>query len=294
MTLPFGRIITAMITPFKEDGEINYDKAAELADFLSENGSDAIVLGGTTGESPTLSDDEKLNLFSRIKKTIGGKIKIIAGTGSNSTEHSIFLTKEAEKCGVDGIMLVVPYYNKPSQEGLYRHFAAIAESTELPVMLYNIPGRSAVNMTAETTLRLAQIPNIRAVKEASGNLEQIAAICSGAPEGFAVYSGDDSMTLPIMSIGGSGVVSVASHIAGREIKQMVLEFQSGNYREALRIHHRLLPLFKVLFITSNPSPVKGALKLLGNDAGPLRLPLVELTADEQATVRKVLQNLNYL
>lgn len=294
MTLPFGRIITAMITPFKEDGEINYEKAAELADFLSENGSDAIVLAGTTGESPTLSDDEKLNLFSRIKKTIGGKIKIIAGTGSNSTEHSIFLTKEAEKCGVDGIMLVVPYYNKPSQEGLYRHFAAIAESTELPVMLYNIPGRSAVNMTAETTLRLAQIPNIRAVKEASGNLEQIAAICSGAPEGFAVYSGDDSMTLPIMSIGGSGVVSVASHIAGREIKQMVLEFQSGNYREALRIHHRLLPLFKVLFITSNPSPVKGALKLLGNDAGPLRLPLVELTADEQATVRKVLQNLNYL
>ena len=191
-------------------------------------------------------------------------------------------------------MLVVPYYNKPSQEGLYRHFAAIAESTELPVMLYNIPGRSAVNMTAETTLRLAQIPNIRAVKEASGNLEQIAAICSGAPEGFAVYSGDDSMTLPIMSIGGSGVVSVASHIAGREIKQMVLEFQSGNYREALRIHHRLLPLFKVLFITSNPSPVKGALKLLGNDTGPLRLPLVELTEDEQAAVRKVLQNLNYL
>ena len=190
-------------------------------------------------------------------------------------------------------MLVVPYYNKPSQEGLYRHFAAIAESTELPVMLYNIPGRSAVNMTAETTLRLAQIPNIRAVKEASGNLEQIAAICSGAPEGFAVYSGDDSMTLPIMSIGGSGLYP-ASHIAGREIKQMVLEFQSGNYREALRIHHRLLPLFKVLFITSNPSPVKGALKLLGNDAGPLRLPLVELTADEQATVRKVLQNLNYL
>ncbi len=294
MTLPFGRIITAMITPFKEDGEINYEKAAELADFLSENGSDAIVLAGTTGESPTLSDDEKLNLFSRIKKTIGGKIKIIAGTGSNSTEHSIFLTKEAEKCGVDGIMLVVPYYNKPSQEGLYRHFAAIAESTELPVMLYNIPGRSAVNMTAETTLRLAQIPNIRAVKEASGNLEQIAAICSGAPEGFAVYSGDDSMTLPIMSIGGSGVVSVASHIAGREIKQMVLEFQSGNYREALRIHHRLLPLFKVLFITSNPSPVKGALKLLGNDTGPLRLPLVELTEDEQAAVRKVLQNLNYL
>ncbi|HHU29544.1 MAG TPA: 4-hydroxy-tetrahydrodipicolinate synthase [Firmicutes bacterium] len=292
--MPFGRIITAMITPFKEDGEINYEKAAELADFLSENGSDAIVLAGTTGESPTLSDDEKLNLFSRIKKTIGGKIKIIAGTGSNSTEHSIFLTKEAEKCGVDGIMLVVPYYNKPSQEGLYRHFAAIAESTELPVMLYNIPGRSAVNMTAETTLRLAQIPNIRAVKEASGNLEQIAAICSGAPEGFAVYSGDDSMTLPIMSIGGSGVVSVASHIAGREIKQMVLEFQSGNYREALRIHHRLLPLFKVLFITSNPSPVKGALKLLGNDTGPLRLPLVELTEDEQAAVRKVLQNLNYL
>jgi 4-hydroxy-tetrahydrodipicolinate synthase len=283
-----------MITPFKEDGEINYEKAAELADFLSENGSDAIVLAGTTGESPTLSDDEKLNLFSRIKKTIGGTIKIIAGPGSNSTEHSIFLTKEAEKCGVDGIMLVVPYYNKPSQEGLYRHFAAIAESTELPVMLYNIPGRSAVNMTAETTLRLAQIPNIRAVKEASGNLEQIAAICSGAPEGFAVYSGDDSMTLPIMSIGGSGVVSVASHIAGREIKQMVLEFQSGNYREALRIHHRLLPLFKVLFITSNPSPVKGALKLLGNDTGPLRLPLVELTEDEQAAVRKVLQNLNYL
>ena len=284
-----------MVTPFTADGEVAYDKACELALRLVENGSDALVVAGTTGESPALSEAEKIRLFTAISKAVQGKAKVIAGTGSNATEASVALTKKAEKYGVVAVMVVVPYYNKPSQEGLYRHFARIAQATELPVILYNVPGRTAVNLAAETTLRLAgKIKNIVAIKEASGNLEQIAKICALAPEGFYVYSGDDSLTLPIVAVGGCGVVSVASHIAGKAIKEMLAAYFDGQVKKAAALHQRLLPLFKVLFITSNPAPVKCALKLQGFAAGPLRLPLVDLTEEEEAAVRKVMQELGHL
>jgi len=291
---PFGEMITAMATPFFENGEINYKKAAELAVFLVDNGTDAIVVGGTTGESPTLAEEEKKELFSAIVVAVKGKAKVLAGTGSNNTIQAIRLTKIAENCGVDGIMLVVPYYNKPPQEGLFRHFSAIAAQTALPVMVYNVPGRTVVNMTAETTLRLAQISNIVAVKEASGDLEQIARIRAGAPGDFAVYSGDDSMTLPVLAVGGIGVVSVVSHIAGREIKQMITAFKNGETEAALKTHLKLLPLVKAMFITTSPTPLKGAMNMLGHNLGSVRLPLVELTENQNKEIANVLTELGYL
>lgn len=294
MAEPFGEMITAMATPFYANGEINYKKATELATFLVDNGTETIVVGGTTGESPTLAEEEKRELFSAVAIAVKGKAKVLAGTGSNNTVQAIRLTKIAEKCGVDGIMLVVPYYNKPPQEGLFRHFSAIAAQTILPVMVYNVPGRTVVNMTAETTLRLAQIPNIVAVKEASGDLEQIARIRAGAPKDFAVYSGDDNITLPVLAVGGVGVVSIASHIAGREIKQMITAFKKGKTEEALKAHLRLLPLFKALFIATSPTPLKGAMNMLGHNLGPVRLPLVELTENQHSEIANVLTGLGYL
>lgn len=294
MIAPFGEMITAMATPFYENGEINYEKAAELATFLVNDGTDGIIVCGTTGESPTLAEEEKIELFSVVTNVVKGKAKVLAGTGSNNTVQAIRLTKIAENCGVDGIMLVVPYYNKPPQEGLYRHFSAVAAKTALPVMLYNVPGRTVVNMTAETTLRLAQISNIVAVKEASGDLEQIARISAGAPDNFAVYSGDDSMTLPVLAVGGIGVVSVASHIAGREIKQMITAFKNGDTEIAMRLHLKLLPLFKAMFITTSPTPLKGAMNMLGHNLGPMRLPLVGLTEDQHKEIADVLTGLGYL
>jgi 4-hydroxy-tetrahydrodipicolinate synthase len=291
---PFGEMITAMATPFFENGEINYEKAAELAAFLVDNGTDGIVVCGTTGESPTLAEEEKKELFSVTVAAVKGKAKILAGTGSNNTIQTIRLTKIAENCGVDGIMLVVPYYNKPPQEGLFRHFSAIAAQTALPVMLYNVPGRTVVNMTAETTLRLAQVSNIVAVKEASGDLEQIARIRAGAPDNFAVYSGDDSMTLPVLAVGGIGVVSVVSHIAGREIKQMISAFKNGDTETAVKTHLKLLPLVKAMFITTSPTPLKGAMNMLGHNLGPVRLPLVELTENQHEEIADVLTGLGYL
>ncbi|MBS3887326.1 MAG: 4-hydroxy-tetrahydrodipicolinate synthase [Dethiobacter sp.] len=294
MIAPFGEMITAMATPFFENGEINYEKAAELAAFLVDNGTDGIVVCGTTGESPTLAEEEKKELFSVTVAAVKGKAKILAGTGSNNTIQTIRLTKIAENCGVDGIMLVVPYYNKPPQEGLFRHFSAIAAQTALPVMLYNVPGRTVVNMTAETTLRLAQVSNIVAVKEASGDLEQIARIRAGAPDNFAVYSGDDSMTLPVLAVGGIGVVSVVSHIAGREIKQMISAFKNGDTETAVKTHLKLLPLVKAMFITTSPTPLKGAMNMLGHNLGPVRLPLVELTENQHEEIADVLTGLGYL
>jgi 4-hydroxy-tetrahydrodipicolinate synthase len=294
LTAPFGELVTAMVTPFYDNGEINYSKAAELAAYLAENGSEGIVVAGTTGESPTLTDQEKLRLFRTVVDAVGGKVKVLAGTGSNDTRHSAALTEEAEKCGVDGIMLVAPYYNKPSQEGLYRHFSAIAARTDLPVMLYNVPGRTVVNMTAETTLRLAALPNVAAVKEASGDLEQIARIRAGSPPDFTIYSGDDAMTLPVLSVGGKGVVSVAAHLAGNEMRQMLRHYRLGDTMAAQQIHLRLLPLFKVIFITSNPVPVKTAMNLKGYGLGPVRLPLVEMTERELQEMTGVLTNLGYL
>lgn len=288
----FGSLITAMVTPFDENLEVDYNQVAELAKHLSNTGSDGLVLSGTTGESPTLSADEKINICKTALEAVQGKVKIIAGTGGNSTRETIELSKEAEKAGVDGIMLVVPYYNKPPQEGLYRHFKSVAEAVSLPIMLYNVPGRTAVNLTAETTLKLAEIENIIAIKEASGDLEQITYICAGAPEGFSVYCGDDSLTLPVLSVGGIGVVSITSHLVGPEIKRMIESFLTGKTEEAAKIHQRLLPLFNGLFVMANPIPVKAALNLTGRKVGKPRLPLCRLTEKLTVELKELLHAYN--
>jgi len=287
----FGRVLTAMATPFDESGAVRWEQVTALAKRLIEGGSDGIVVAGTTGESPTLSDEEKIRLFRTVKDAVAGRAVVVAGTGTYDTRHSIHLSKEAERIGCDGLLLVNPYYNRPSQDGLYAHFRAIAESTHLPCMLYNIPGRTGVNCAPETIARLADVPNIVAVKEASGSLDQVSDIRRRTKEDFLIYSGDDSLTLPILAVGGTGIVSVASHLAGREIQQMVRAFEQGEVREALRLHLRLLPLFKVLFITTNPVPLKSAMNMSGFNVGKPRLPLVEATAKEKEQIQTVLEEL---
>lgn len=289
------RVITAMVTPFAPDMSVDYRKARELARMLVENGSDGLVVSGTTGESPTLTLDEKLKLFQVVLEEVGEEAAVIAGTGGNDTRTSVELTREAEKLGVDGAMLVTPYYNKPPQAGLYQHFSQVASATSLPIMIYNVPGRTSVNLTADTMAQLANdYSNIVAVKEASGNLEQVAEIRSKAPQNLIIYSGDDNMTIPIMSVGGDGVVSVASHVAGCDIKQMVTAFVDGDVDLAAEMHRRLLPLFKVIFITTNPIPVKAALELSGFDAGGLRPPLVGATDAERKQIGKVMESLGLI
>ncbi|MGD9890782.1 MAG: 4-hydroxy-tetrahydrodipicolinate synthase [Dehalococcoidia bacterium] len=270
-----GRVLTAMATPFDRNGEVDLRQATNLARALLDSGSDGLVICGTTGESPTLSDKEKWSLFATVKKALGGRGAVIAGTGSYNTAESIRLTREAEEIGVDGILLVVPYYNKPSQEGLFRHFEAIARSSRLPVILYNVPSRTATNMTAETAIRLSRIPNIAGTKEASADLAQIARIIENTRDDFLVWSGNDEDTLPILSIGGYGVVSVASHLVGTQIQEMVQAQLGGNSDRAAQIHRRLLPLVKSLFLVGNPAPLKYALNHIGFDVGSPRLPLVE-------------------
>ena len=290
----FGRILTAMVTPMKENGEVNYEEAGKLARHLVETGSEGVVVSGTTGESPVLSVEEKCQLFKVVRETVTNKAAVIAGTGSYNTADSIELTKQAEKIGCDGIMLVTPYYNKPSQEGLYRHFKAVASQTGLPVILYNVPGRTALNMLPETVARLAAIENIIAVKEASGSLDQVAEIKRMTPGDFLVYSGDDSMTLPILSVGGYGVISVASHLAGKMIQEMVTSFVTGKVKTARELHLKLFPLYKVLFITTNPVPVKAAVEFIGIKAGAPRLPLVRATEQEVNAIKQVMGELGLL
>ncbi len=287
----FGRVITAMVTPMDRSLAVDYGRAAALARHLVGAGSDALVVCGTTGESPTLSDDEKVRLFRTVREAVGSRAKVIAGTGTNNTAHSIHMTREAERAGCDGILLVNPYYNKPSQEGLYQHFKTIAESTRLPVMLYNIQGRTSVNCEPVTVARLAAIPNIVAIKEASGSLDQMSQIRKLTPSEFLLYSGDDSLTLPLLAVGGTGVVSVASHLAGREIREMIDAFFAGNVGRATALHLRLWSLFKVLFITTNPVPVKAALAVAGFDVGGVRLPLVDATPKEREQIAAVLREL---
>ncbi|MEH7301602.1 4-hydroxy-tetrahydrodipicolinate synthase [Neobacillus drentensis] len=284
----FGQILTAMVTPFDQQGEIDYIATKELINYLITNGSDGLVITGTTGESPTLTTEEKVDLFKFVVDVVDSRVPVIAGTGSNNTRASISLTKQAEDAGVDGIMLVAPYYNKPSQEGLYQHFKAIAESTSLPVMLYNIPGRSVINMTVETIVRLSKITNIVAVKEASGNLDAMSDIISQTPSDFTLYSGDDGLTLPVLAIGGTGVVSVASHIIGNEMQTMINNFKNGDLKEAAAAHRNLLPIIKALFAAPSPTPVKAALKMIGVPVGGVRLPLVPLTDGEQQTLQNSL------
>jgi 4-hydroxy-tetrahydrodipicolinate synthase len=282
-----GRLITAMVTPFNEREEVDYRQARILAQALFESGSEGVVVSGTTGESPTLTKEEKLRLFAEVKSAVGRGV--VAGTGSYDTRESMELTKEAEKAGADAILLVVPYYNKPTQEGLFQHFKAIAGSTNLPCILYNVPGRTVTNLSAETVSRLSQIDNIVGVKEASGNLEQISKIISDTKKDFLVYSGNDGDTLPILALGGYGVISVASHLVGNQIRTMMEKFLNGNSEEAAQIHRSLLPLFNALFVVANPIPIKYALNYVGFPVGKPRLPLLEPDEKTKALIGTTLK-----
>jgi 4-hydroxy-tetrahydrodipicolinate synthase len=278
MTVEVGRLLTAMVTPLKADGSVDYGNAEKLAAMLVSDGSDGVVVSGTTGESPTLSDAEKIELVKAVKQAIPGK-SVVAGTGSNDTHHSVELSELAMKAGADALLAVVPYYNKPPQEGMYQHFKAISEVG--PTIMYNIQGRTAVNMTVATTLRCAELPGIIGVKEASGDLDQIGLVCADKPQDFNVWSGDDSWTLPVLAVGGYGVICVVSHIAGRAMARLVDAYRKGDIDVARDIHHGLLPVIKTLMTTaSNPVPIKSVLNAMGFPAGPFRLPLVPLT-DEQ-------------
>src|SRR5690625_3204478 len=285
----FGQLITAMVTPFNAEGEIDYEATSKLIDHLIANGTDSLVVAGTTGESPTLSTEEKLSLFQHVVKEVDGRIPVIAGTGSNDTKSSISLTKEAESLGVDGIMVVAPYYNRPSQEGLYEHFKVIAEATTLPVMVYNIPGRTAVNIDVDTIVRLSEIDNIFSVKEASADLDAMTEIISRTDDDFVLYSGDDSLTLPVLAIGGQGTVSVSSHVVGNDMKAMINAFHSGDIQEASKLHQKLLPTFKAMFSAPSPTPLKAVLNLIGVPVGDVRLPLVPLTEEQLAQLKKDIQ-----
>ena len=283
-----GRLITAMATPFDSAGQVDYPQARRLANALLDSGSDGVIVSGTTGESPTLTNAEKLRLYAEVKDAVGPRGAVVAGTGNYSTAESIELSREAERVGVDGLLLVVPYYNKPPQEGLYQHFKAIAGSVALPCMLYNVTSRTSLNMTHETTLRLSQVDNIIGVKEAGSDLDQITRIIDGAPDGFRVWSGNDNETFYIMAAGGYGVVSVAAHLVGRQIKQMMGLLLEGEVERAAAEHRRLLELFKALFIVSNPIPVKHALNHIGFAMGQPRLPLIPADAKAAAQIEETL------
>jgi len=289
-----GRLITAMATPFDKNGAVDFKRTEELVEHLIKNGSDGIVVHGTTGESPTLTHEEEYELYKTVKKAVNGRASVIAGTGSNSTETTIKSTKRAQEIGCDAALLVVPYYNKPSQEGLYRHFKAVADNSTIPLILYNIPGRTGINMAPETIAKLSQIKNFIGVKDAAGDVNQTSTIRMLCKDDFIIWSGDDSLTLPMMSVGGYGVISVASHIVGKDIKAMIEAFASGNTKKAQELHIKLMPIFKVLFITSNPSPLKYALSLMGIDCGVPRLPLVEPTEKEKELISKTMKELKII
>jgi 4-hydroxy-tetrahydrodipicolinate synthase len=286
-TIDFGCLITAMITPFDLEGKVDFSAVERLTDHLIVNGSDSLVVCGTTGESPTLSWDEEYELFQVVQKTASGRAKVIAGTGSNSTSEAIAATQKAAKLGLDGSLQVTPYYNKPPQEGLYQHFAAIAKSVpDLPIILYNVPSRTGCRLESATVERLAlttNTPNIVAIKEATGDLDLASQIRSQTPSEFTIYSGDDSLTLPLLAIGGKGVISVASHLVGRQMQAMIKAFGAGNTELATKIHLQLFPLFKSLFHTTNPIPLKTALKMLNLDTGILRSPLDVRLPDRRTT-----------
>ena len=271
----FGRLLTAMITPFDAKGEVAYGQARKLAEGLIDSGSDGLVIGGTTGEAPSMSNDEKVRLFGEVKEEVGDRATVIAGTTDNYHRGSVELSKEAERVGVDGLLLTVPAYNKPPQEGLYHHFKAIAEATSLPGLLYNVPSRTSLNMTAETTLRLAEVDNIVGIKEASSDADQITQIIDAAPPGFRVWSGNDNETFSIMCVGGHGIVSVAGNIIGNQIKAMMGMILEGDLELAAKEHRRMLPIFKALFWVTNPVPIKYAVNRAGFDAGKPRLPMYE-------------------
>ena len=291
----FGRVLTAMITPFGSDGEVNYEIVEALAVYLADHGSDTLVVCGTTGESPALSWAEEYELFQVVKGAVGDRAKVMAGTGSNSTHEAIEATIQAAELGLDGTLQVVPYYNKPPQEGLYQHFATIAQACPAcPLMLYNVPSRTGCNLQPETVARLAKIPNIVAIKEASGDLDQASQINVLTPSNFSVYSGDDSLTLPLLAVGAKGVVSVASHLVGDKLQLMVKSFEEGHIQIAIQTHLKLFPLFKSLFLDTNPIPIKAALTLLGWQVGSPRPPLSDLSVQKLEELEGTLQDLQLL
>lgn len=285
----FGIVITAMVTPFDNDMRIDFDLAQELADYLINNGSDGLVVAGTTGESPTLSSEEKLELFKAVKDAVGNRASVIGGTGSNSTAASIELTKKAEKTGIDAVMAVVPYYNRPPQSGLYAHFAAIADSTDLPLILYNVPSRTSCNMEAETVIRLSEKKNILALKEACTDEEQIIKVIADTPDDFLVYCGNDDWNLQMLELGANGFISVASHIVGNQIKKMDELFVSGNKEEAVKVHNQLIPIYKALFEITNPILVKAALGIMWKNVGSPRLPLIKATQEQASKLRDIIE-----
>ncbi|MDF2556674.1 MAG: dihydrodipicolinate synthase [Bacillales bacterium] len=284
----FGRISTAMVTPFNEEGKVDFDKATALVEHLLANGTNTLVVSGTTGESPTLSREERFDLFAHVVKVVNKRVPVVAGTGSYNTAETIEISKKAEQLGVDALLLVTPYYNKPSQEGLYQHFKAIAESVSIPVMLYNVPGRTVTNLAPATVIRLSKIPNIVAVKEASGDLSAMTEIIAGTSDDFELYCGDDCLTLPSLAIGANGVVSVSSHIIGKEMQDMIACYFDNKVDQAAILHQKLLPIMKGMFAVPSPAPVKAALNYKGINVGSVRLPLVTLNETEMETLIKLL------
>lgn len=292
--MQLGTLLTAIVTPMNADLSVDFSRAQALAKKLVAEGSDGLVVAGTTGESPTLTEQEKIRLFEVVLGAVGDRACVVAGTGNYNTAESIHLTKEAQKVGAHAAMLVCPYYNKPPQEGLYQHFKAIADSTSLPIIIYNIPGRTSCNIDPPTVARLAKIESIVALKEASGLMTQVSQVAREMPPSFRIYSGNDEDTLPIMALGGVGVISVVSHLAGDHVRAMIDAFHAGDVKHAREVHFRLFPLFKVLFMPGSvsPAPVKSALRIAGFDPGPLRPPLISCTSEQEHTIEKVLRDLS--
>lgn len=287
---PLGRLLTAMITPVDDKGNIDIKQACRLAKALIDSGSDGVVLAGTTGESPTFTNEEKLALFKAVKETLGNSATVIGAVGNNDTADTVELARASIKTGIDGFLVVVPYYNRPTQEGMYLHFKSVAELSDLPVILYNVPGRTVANLEAETVIKLSQIKNIVGIKEASANYEQISRIISGCRKDFLVWSGNDGDTFHIINMGGYGVISVTSHLVGKQIKQMIELILKGNITEAAKIHHHHQQLIKAMFIISNPMPVKYALNYLGFKVGKPRLPLTEPDDKAKAFIEQTLKS----
>lgn len=277
----FGDVLTAMVTPFHSDGQVNYEKAQELAVHLLNNGSDGILVGGTTGESPSLNKEETVKLYSAVKEAVGDKGFVIGGCGGNNTQAVAENMQELNKLGLDGYLTVVPYYNKPTQEGLFKHYETLNRVSSAPIVVYNIPGRTGINLAPDTLVKMAELTNIKALKESTGNVDQISELKMRLPQDFYIYSGDDYMTLPMTAMGCQGVISVASHIAGKDIKAMVKAVKDNDLKRARELHYKLFPLFKLMFCTANPIPVKTALNLLGFGVGGFRLPICEC---DEATV----------
>lgn len=290
----YGSVVTAMVTPFKQDFSLDVDRAQEIAAWLFDHGTDSLVVSGSTGEASTLSDQEKFALFRATVEVAKEKGSVIAGTGTYDTAHSIHLSKEAEKAGADAILVVTPYYNKPPQSGLIAHFTAIADSVDLPVLLYNIPGRTALRIEHETILELSRVENIIGVKDSTGDIDGVSRLIAEVPDNFDVYCGDDWATFAYACLGSAGVVSVASHLAGERIAQIRDLVATGDTPAARKIHEELLPLFRGLFITSSPIPVKAALAMIGQPVGPPRLPLVPATVEEEAVIKKALEDAGVL